>query len=80
MNGDIYDHIDQELEILNSGKTICFLTLKYKLSFVFEVLGDTDSLIIKQVVQNRTEHNFIDIKLRPLTGSVRARHKNKAYT
>ena len=26
MNGDIYDHIDQELEILNSGKTICLLT------------------------------------------------------
>ena len=24
------------------------------------------------LVQNRTEHIFIDIKLRPLTGSVRA--------
>ena len=26
------------------------------------------------ITQNRTEHIFIDIKLRPLTGSVRATH------
>ena len=39
-----------------------------------------NNLVMKRLEQNRTEHNFIDIKLRPLTGSVRARYKNKAYT
>ena len=50
-------------------------TAPFRLEIVDTV--DTASCIAEQ---NRAEHNFIDIKLRPLTGSVRARYKNKAYT
>ena len=59
---------------MHSAILLTFIKLPFVIKIfvlsIFEWLLKTGFTIVSE--QNRTEHIFIDIKLRPLTGSVRA--------